>query len=239
MKAIEGKSYGSIPHLPGSKRGPSDKGLGKEESARLTDPRSKHRQKGDTIAVQEKLDGSNVAVARIGGRLLAIGRRGYLAQTSPFKMHHLFAHWVRENEERFAWLQEGCRACGEWLAQAHSTRYTLPHGPFVAFDIITGKDKKNRPIRETLAGVTAACREAGLPTPHVIHQGEPLSTEDAMAKLGQGGHGAIEPPEGAVWRLENGGRHMLIAKFVRPESEPGQLLPEMSGKPAVWNWRPL
>ena len=54
--------------------------------------------------------------------------------------HHLFAEWVRlpYNHDRFySVLCKGERIVGEWLAQAHGTRYRITLGePFVCFDIM-------------------------------------------------------------------------------------------------------
>ena len=128
-KPLGQKAYGSIPHLPGSRRGPADKGLS-EQQAQICTHRA--RDKHDIVTVQEKLDGSNCSVAKVNGRIVALGRAGYLAESSPFPQHHLFAKWVAANESRFsALLDEGERCCGEWLAQAHSTRYSLTHEPYV------------------------------------------------------------------------------------------------------------
>ena len=59
------------------------------------------------IIVQEKLDGSNVCVARVGGRLLPLGRAGYPAVSSKYEQHRLFAAWAYERLDRFEFLQEG------------------------------------------------------------------------------------------------------------------------------------
>ena len=37
IKPLGKRAYGSIPHLPGSRRGPSDKGLSDQQAAILTD----------------------------------------------------------------------------------------------------------------------------------------------------------------------------------------------------------
>jgi hypothetical protein len=48
--------------------------------------------------------------------------------------------------------------------------------------------------------------------------------------------------EGAVWRVErregSGTRVDFLAKYVRPDKVDGSLLPENTGRAAVWNWRP-
>ena len=71
-----------------------------------------------------------------------------------------------------------------------------------------------------------------------------------MAKLKTYGfHGALDPVEGAVWRVErnelihhgrNGEREWVVdflVKYVRPEKLDGIYLPEISGREPVWNWR--
>jgi hypothetical protein len=77
----------------------------------------------------------------------------------------------------------------------------------------------------------------------LIHEGGPLSIAAAMARLAEGGfHGAIDPVEGAVWRVErrtgDTRRVDFLAKYVRPDKVDGSLLSENTGCPAVWNWRP-
>jgi hypothetical protein len=140
VKPLGQKAYGSIPHLPGSRLGPGDYCI-HEGQAKIATERA--RDKHDVIIVQEKLDGSNVAVAKVGGEILALTRAGYLATSSPYEQHHYFAAWVKENKKRFDnLLNEKERVSGEWLALAHGTRYNLTHEPFVAFDLITGTKRE-------------------------------------------------------------------------------------------------
>ena len=47
-----------------------------------------------------------------------------------------------------------------------------------------------------------------------------------------------EAPEGVVYRIERKGRVIDVAKWVRPDKVDGELLPENTGREAVWNWRP-
>ena len=63
-----------------------------------------------------------------------------------------------------------------------------------------------------------------------------------------GFHGALDPVEGAVWRVERDKptgkkgerRHIVdcLVKYVRPGKLDGMYLPELSGQESVWNWRP-
>lgn len=230
-KVLPGKSYGSIGHLPNSRRGPSDKGV-HEGQARIACERVRDRH--DVVIVQEKLDGSNVGVANLDGRIVAVGRSGYAAVSSPFEQHRLFALWVAVNEERFrALLQDGERLCGEWLAQAHGTRYTLKHEPFVAFDLMQGKERVPYEIFVRRVGVV------GFTIPELLHHGGALSVAAALKLLGEfGHHGATDPAEGAVWRVERQGKVDFLAKYVRPEKVDGCYLPEINGGEAIWQWRP-
>ena len=231
MKILEGKSYGSIGHLPNSRQGPGDKGVN-EGQARIAclRPRDKH----DVVIVQEKLDGSNVGVVNHNGRILAVGRAGYLAASSTYLQHRYFALWVAENEDRFrALLDDGERVCGEWLAQAHGTRYALRHEPFIAFDIMRGTARV--PYEQFAARVQAE----GFVVPKLLSLGPPLSIEAALKQLGQfGHHGALDPAEGVVWRVERKGKVDFLAKYVRPDKVDGLYFPELTGGELVWNWKP-
>lgn len=226
------KSYGSIPHLPESRMGPADHSC-HEGQARIATQQV--RDKHDVVIVQEKLDGSCVSIAKVNGEIVALGRAGYLAQTSPFEQHHLFAAWVRA--ERILWdsiLSEGERIVGEWLAQAHGTRYNLNgKDPFVPFDIMMGKERATVEEVESRLGNLFVL-------PATLNDGEPMSVLDALAALGTyGHHGALDRVEGAVWRVERKGKVDFLVKYVRPDKKDGIYLPEVSGQPAVWNWRPM
>lgn len=238
-KPLGGKNYGSIAHLPGSRMGPADHSC-HEGQERICN--EKARDKHDLIIVQEKLDGSNVGVAKIDGQILALTRAGYLASTSPYEQHHKFGDWVAKNSDRFsALLSDGERIVGEWLLQAHGTMYRLPHEPFVAFDIMRGAK------RVTYAELIA---RAGLlfVTPNTVHVGGPLSIAAAMEKLGEfGGHGALDPIEGAMWRVERneiadktkGGDRVwsvdFLAKYVRKDKADGAYLESVTGMSTIWN----
>ena len=230
IKPLGKKAYGSIPHLPGSRRGPADKGLS-EEQARIC--MTKARDKNDLITVQEKLDGSNVAVAKINGQIVPLIRAGYEAISSKWEQHRHFAKWVFDNFARFdGLLAEGERCAGEWLMEAHGTRYNLPHEPFVIFDLMTGIE------RQPAATTAARCAARQFITPRVLHVGGAISIEDILKILEPSGHGAIDPVEGAVWRVERDGAVDFLGKFVRPEKVDGKYLENISGQPAIYNWHP-
>jgi len=229
-KPLGRKSYGHIPHLPGSRMGPGDHKC-HDGQARIAT--WKRRDKYDMVIITEKLDGSNVGIARMDGKILPITRAGYLASSSPWEQHWMFANWVFAQQDRFmSILQDGERLCGEWLAQAHGTRYDLWHEPFVLFDIMYGS------ARCSYLEIRKRALQAGLVMPSVISYGEPMPIDTVMKILSNGGlHGAIDEPEGAVWRIEDKGKFDFMVKYVRPNKQDGQYLPEVSGKEPVWNWR--
>lgn len=236
------KNYGSIGHLPGSKMGGGDHfcdhGMAKIATV-------KTRDKHDLVIVQEKLDGGNVGIGLRGGILHPLTRAGYLASESSLEQHWRFSNWVYSQQERFlAILKDGERLCGEWLRKAHGTRYDLPHEPFVAFDLMTG----NR--RTPYTRLRERLKLGNFVTPKVIHQGGALSIELALKSLDvYGFHGAKDPVEGAVWRVERnqetgvkGEREWVVdfvVKYVRPDKVDGCYLPFISGEVPVWNNYPV
>lgn len=240
-KPLGMKGYGSIGHLPGSKLGPGDHAISPGEARICLE---KSRDQFDLISVTEKVDGSNTSVALINDQLLALGRSGYLAQTSPYEQHQLFAQWVRQHEERLRTvLREGERLIGEWLAQAHGTRYQLLHEPWVCFDLM--RDHHRESYRSFLERI----KLGGFTPTHLLHMGGSLPLQDALELLGEHGHhGALDLAEGVVYRVERNEptgkkgekrwRVNFLAKYVRSEKVAGCYLPEIAGSTSIWNWRP-
>jgi hypothetical protein len=226
VKPLGRKAYGSIGHLPCSRMGPADHHV-EPGMQRICTERA--RDKHDRIIVQEKLDGSCVAAAMVGGHIVAIGRAGYPATSSKYEMHHLFAYWVRENEDRFrAVLREGERVVGEWLAQAHGTLYTLgDREPFGAFDIMRAD------VRMPFDDFRERIAAGNLATPTLLHDGGPISVAEAM-RLHDANRWPCDEVEGVVYRVERKGVVDFLAKYVRPDKMDGKYL---SGEP-IWHWRP-
>ena len=244
-KPLGHKNYGSIPHLPGSRRGPGDHGCSEQQAAlAIVKRKSKHH----TVIVQEKLDGSNVGVARINDILIPLGRAGWPAITSKWEQHKLFHNWAMERHGDFmSVLKNGERIVGEWLAQAHGTRYNLNgRDPFVAFDLM--REHERMPYYQFSERIYKLFQQP----PRVRcgrYPGDVCSINGVMKELGvYGYYGALDPVEGAVWRVEykkptgvKDQRQMTVlflTKYVRPDKEDGKYLPDVSGEDAVWNWRP-
>jgi hypothetical protein len=227
-KPIGGKSYGSIPHLSNSRVGEKDYHCheGQERIATI-----KARDKNDSIIVQEKMDGSNVGVANVDGKIIALTRAGYVANTSPFLQHKLFYKWVNENQKRFNFLGKGERICGEWLAQAHGTIYHNLKEPLYLFDLF--RDNKRVDKVEYITRLA----DCGLWFAPIIHHGDPITTENAMRYLGTDGCAKAEGgPEGLVYRIYRNCKFDYLCKYVRVDKVDGKYLPEISGKEPIWNY---
>lgn len=234
MKPLNKKAYGSIPHLPGSRLGPGEHFL---EPGMVKIVTETGRDKWDKVYVEEKLDGSNVSVVLLNGELVPLTRRGYVALSSPYEQHHYFDAWVRVNSGRFlSMLNEGERACGEWLLQAHGTKYDLTEKePFVLFDLITGTTRVTVEERQV--------RGCDFTQPYTLSE-KPIPVEEALRRLGEFGyHGATEQPEGAVWRAERlsegirgkpSSQVLFLSKYVRPDKVDGKYFGPTPDD-VVWN----
>jgi hypothetical protein len=173
-KPLGRKAYTSICHLPLSRMRAGDHAC-PAACARICC--IKARDEHDRIIVQEKLDGSCCAVAKVNGEIVSLTRAGWRAESSPFEQHHLFHRWVLDNWQRFYdLLGEGERIVGEWLAQAHGTRYDLWHEPFVPFDLMV--EDKRAPFDELKARV-----DDHLTLPFTLSIGLPMSVETALTSI--------------------------------------------------------
>jgi len=228
IKPLGFKAYGSIPHLPESRLGSGDHQCNPGHARIAT---RKTRDRHDQVIAQEKLDGSNVAIANIDGVIVPLVRSGYVATSSPYRQHHLFSNWVYGQTDRFlSLLNPGERLCGEWLAQAHGTRYALTHEPFVAFDLMVGQ------TRLPYAEFIARTGRIEIIPPTLLHNAPTaFSVQQAIRALAVSGHGAIDPVEGAVWRVERNGAVEFLVKYVHPNKTDGCYLSEVANQPEVWN----
>lgn len=231
LKPLGIKGYGSTPHLVGSRVGPADSHVAPALALIMT---MKVRHRHDRIIVTEKLDGSCLTVARIGQWVVPVNRAGYLVTDSPWPMQHVFADYVADRQKMFSSvLSDGERIAGEWMLQAHGTRYRIvdPADLFVAFAIIGPRGRI--PYDEFASRVDAA----GIRRAHVISDGPAMSQAAAVEALGASGfHNALEQPEGAVWVLETRGEFNSIAKHVIPEKVDGKYLSTITGGCDTWNY---
>jgi hypothetical protein len=237
-KPLGQKCYGSIPHLPGSRLGPSDK---QAQSGQVIIATQKKRDKYDLIIVSEKLDGSNVGVLKAAdGSLIPLTRKGYEATSSPFLQHKYWSVWVWENSERFnQLLQPGEWCVGEWCIQAHGTRYVFNGEPFFLFDIFRNLKRQRVTIEELYQRNNILAKP--FEVPDILDKYcigcMPLETIiEVLEAEPYGKHGAVDPIEGYVWRIERKGIVDFLVKYVRPEKEDGIYLPERTGEKPVYNY---
>ena len=193
------------------------------------------------MIVTEKLDGSNVGILKLNGQIFALNRSGYRAETSPYEQHQLFAAWVRDRAEVFdQHLNEGDRLVGEWLLQAHGTRYSLPHEPFAGFDWFAPEHRL--PYEQFQERVRPLQAQLDIGIPYCLHFGKPIDVPAILESLEpHGHHGAIDLAEGAVWRVETdrgsaGWQVDFLAKYVRSSKVEGCYLPGLSDyTEPTWN----
>ena len=218
MKPLGRKSYGSIPHLPGSRLGPKEHKITDGQTRILTE---KARDKHDIIIVQEKLDGSCCSVAKVNGEILALTRAGYLADTSPFPMHHVFSRWVEKMAPKFkGLLMDGERICGEWMYQAHGTKYK--HAPaFYVFDLFNNENQRMTYTDMQNHLDYLHTQGDGAALARMLNDGGAMSIESALERIGEHGDYGADLSEGAVWRVERKGKVDFLAKFVRHEKQDG------------------
>ncbi len=232
MKPLGKKSYGSIPHLLGSKLGEGDHHCHEGQHRIATE---KTRDKHDCVIVQVKYDGSNVAVAKLNGQILALTRKGYIAESSTFVQHHYFAKWVAHNADRFSQiLGEGDRVCGEWLMQAHGLKYEIPNEPFMAFDLFSdGERLCYSDFRNTV-------EQSYFHIPRLLGIGHGAFPVEPMLEMSRDqtleSIRSEESPEGLIYRVERKGKVDFLAKYVRQDFVPGRYLSEISGEEEVWNF---
>jgi len=102
--------------------------------------------------------------------------------------------------------------------------------------------------RATLADLTIRVNNYGFVQPRLLHTGGAFSIEAALDALATSGHGALDPVEGAVWRVErnekieqckNSARRWkvdFLVKYVRPEKQDISIRSDMNGvKEPRWN----
>ncbi len=234
MKPHPIKNYGSIGHLPKSRLGEGDHSLSETQANILLEKPRDHK---DLIIVQEKLDGANVGILRLDdNRLMGLTRKGHFCTDSPLEQFQLFQKFIFRHESKFDFLKPGERVVGEWLAMAHGTKYKIDNDfPFIAFDLMKDHEREIYLNFRIRIGTS-------LPVAHLLHIGQPISIKkiekliDIRSGDTYGYHGALEPVEGAVWRVEREGKVDFLGKYVRCFKEDGKYFHKDHSQ-LIWNWR--
>jgi len=234
-KPLNRKAYTSIGHLPGSKLGSGDHRICDGQAVICLRPR-----RGDTVIVQEKVDGSCVAVFRPddGNCLLPINRAGWPCANSPHLQHRYFDAWAQVHHRRFLdVLRPGEWLAGEWCMQAHGTRYDFRgREPFFAFDIMAASQFKDIAVRLLYRDFEKRTKGV-FNLPPLLHYADDGGIEPKVAydRTDPAQTARIDPAEGVVYRVESNLAFNYPAKWVHTDYVPGRYFPPPGGEP-VWNW---
>jgi len=225
-KPLNCKAYGSIPHISSSKLGIGDNRLTIGQENILF---KKTRSKYDNIVVTEKLDGSNVAVAKVDGILYPLTRAGNICSQSKFTQHLDFNQYLYNNYNKFdSILEEGEQLSGEWLSSTHGILYDLRNrDPFVVFDMFTKKNSKNIRERYLFSYTIETISKKFTHVPLLYSDNSSADLNEIHKKLGQYGHyNSMEFTEGFVLKCENLKKENceFMAKYVKPEITQGKYL---------------
>ena len=122
--------YPRTHHLVGSRLQDGDSAEGQVSVASLL-------KSGASLVWEEKVDGGNVGISFVDGRMMLQSRGHYLQGGARERQFDLFKQWAAVHEEMlYLVLGERYVMYGEWLYARHSVFYdALPHY-FMEFDIL-------------------------------------------------------------------------------------------------------
>lgn len=92
------------------------------------------------LVVEEKLDGSQMAIGWKNGSPYIQGRRSHISQFESRAEYNGVLEWVEEQGETLE-LLKGYLVFGEWLKVQHHVRYDALPDWFIAFDVWDAKVK--------------------------------------------------------------------------------------------------
>lgn len=195
------------PHLPGSRGGDDDIVLEHSEAIDIL---------REEVVVEEKLDGSNLAISWVDGHLVARNRRkflhkGNLPKNPSGKQFLPMWNYMDRHRQGLRSL-EGMAVYGEWLWMAHGIHYSRLPSYFIAFDLFD-PGRGFLPFEESRQRL----QEAGFETPPLIHLGKIDSYEQIVHWSNDISSYAFSPMEGLYFRMDN-----RRFKYVREEFEPGK-----------------
>lgn len=208
-KKITNKGYGSIPHMSSSKKNQkADKRISLQQEEILT---SRKVKKDEEVIVLEKVDGTNVSIININNEIFGVTKSGYDVRNSPYEHIRKFQDFLEKNKKKYIEiLKNGGKISGEWMIKTHSVFYDIKHEPFIAFDFqLMNKE------RYSYDDLKAICSKYEIVPIGMVHRGDSIDVNSAIHKLGHGFHGAVDKPEGIVYRLERNGKVIFMAKHVR------------------------
>jgi hypothetical protein len=178
----------------------------------------------NSVFVQEKIDGSALAVAIVDGhpvlrnrdKFIKKGEQRKSAAATQFKSAW---NWFYENIDKFKAL-EGYSVYGEWLVAQHGLPYNALTDWFMVYDLL---DQQICQFVDTALAMKKA-KDAGLSTLDPIYTGE-LDGYDSLVELAQGEspYATGHKREGVVVKVSDGKFTTHIFKMVRSDFQQGAL----------------
>lgn len=195
--------YPRIPHL-----GPAS---GVSADDLVLDAPIRERLLDVPVAVEEKLDGANVAIWFESGAP-AVATRGGVDTVDRGGRRGRLKAWAAGNADalRHA-LGERLVLYGEWLLRRHGVPYERLPGPLVGIDIY---DRDGDSFLD-LARRDGVLRTASVPAPPRRFEGRLGSLDTAIGLLGTSAFGAARA-EGIVLRASSPEDGRLLAKVIDP-----------------------
>ncbi len=71
--------------------------------------------------------------------------------------------------------------------------------------------------------------------PRLLSYGDPFDLHIGLLMIKESGHGAIDPVEGIIWRVERKGEVDFLVKYVRHDKEDGKYFAEKNDGKITWN----
>lgn len=206
--------YPRTPHLFGSKGTDDDKHLSEADSNAFI--------AGESLIVEEKIDGTNVGIHFSDGELV-LQCRGHLITDGMHPQYDLFKQWTAVKRHVLEeCLGEQFILFGEWVYARHSVFYRRLSHYFFEFDIYDKQAEAFLDLKQRLSILAGT----GIETVPVVHQGA-LPKTDLQSLIGPSQFDSqFENPmthqtdnlmEGLYLRTEADGVVTGRAKFVRPE----------------------
>lgn len=124
------------------------------------------RGKKDLI-IEEKLDGSQMAIGWKGGQPYIQGKNSHIPSTDKRPQYGGVWDWAWSHLDSLEQLQ-GVLIYGEWVRIRHHIEYDSLPSWFMPFDVFMTKQKRFLPYDKKIA----ALEKIGLPSPRLLYRGK-------------------------------------------------------------------
>lgn len=208
--------YPSIPHLPHNPNLSVGDVVASNDTTRV--------MWANSVFVQEKIDGANLAIAIVDGhpvmrnrdKFVKKGEQRKSAAATQFKSAW---NWFYENIDKFKAL-DGYSVYGEWLVAQHGLPYNALTDWFMVYDLL---DQQTCQFVDTAVAMKKA-KDAGFSTLDPIYTGK-LDGYDDLVEMAQGEspYAVGHKREGVVVKVSDGKFITNLFKMVRADFQQGSL----------------